>query len=477
MVVIGDFIAIVVAFVIAYILRVKLGFEIGGSDEVTGAADSISYFKAFIVVTPLWLAVFSALKLYATDIFFNRFKEAARLLIGTFIGILLVIGYEFFTNEQIFPGRLIALYAFILSFLLLLIERWIIRLFRIQMFKIDRGINRLVLIGSTAATKKLANLFSDTAKSGYKVVAIVGSEKVIPENYKGKHFTNLKSALEALENLRVSMIVQTEFFESNEKNKKILNKATEQHLAYRFIPTQEEFYTGNHTVDIFHGFPVVAVHRTALIGWGRITKRIFDIIVSSLLLLVTSPLMIVSALVRLIEDGRPILFKQKRLSRHNSHIYVYKFRSMSRRFSGKDQEKAFRSINRDDLADQYLKIGHQVKFENEPDPRLTKFGNFMRKTSIDELPQLWNVIKGDISLVGPRAIVPEELKFFKDLGSQMLYVKTGITGLAQVSGRSDISHDERAKLNAYYVRNWSFWMDIKILIKTAKAVFSKEGVR
>lgn len=479
MVVLSDFIAIVIAFVLAYILRVNLGLDVGSTSdgELVTKIDSTTFAVAFIAITPIWLAIFGSLKLYARDIFFNRFKEVARLFIGTFIGILVVIGYEFFTGEQIFPGRLIAVYGFILAFTLLLISRQLIRLIRKQLFKYGRGITRVALIGSTDATKKLAKLLSDTKSSGYNIVAIVGSKKVVPEVFKGRHFTSLKEALNELDSLDTTMIIQTEFYESRDRNKKILSSAQENHLAYRFIPTQEEFFSGNHTVDVFHGFPVVAVHRTALIGWGRIAKRIFDIIASTLLLMILSPLLLIVAALIFIEDGGPVLFKQKRLSRYNKHIHVYKFRTMSRKFSGKDPEKVFREIGRDDLADQYLNVGHQVDFGSERDIRLTKVGDIIRKLSIDELPQLWNVIRGDISLVGPRAIVPEELKFFKDLGNQMLYVKTGITGLAQVSGRSDISHDERAKLNAYYVRNWTFWLDIKILAKTARQLFSKEGTR
>ena len=477
MVVIGDFLAIIIGFALAYLLRVTLGVEVGGNGEVTTTIEAVTYIKAFFVITPVWLLVFHSLKLYASDIYFNRYREFARLFLGTFLGILIVIGYEFFTNETIFPGRLIAIYGFSLAYVLLLLERQIIRWFRQRLFRFGRGISRVVLIGSTEATKYLAKLFSGSTEMGYEVVAIVGSDKVVPKKFAGKHFTVLSEALKSLDDLDATMIVQTEFFESRDKNKKILNQANKHHLAYRFIPTQEEFYTGNHTVDIFHGYPVVAVHQTALIGTGRIVKRLFDIAVASVALIVLSPFMLIVALANLIQDGRPVLFKQKRLSRYNQHIHVYKFRSMRKEFSGKNQEKAFRSIGRDDLADQYLKVGHQVDFGEEEDVRITKLGRLWRASSIDELPQLWNVIKGDISLVGPRAIVPEELKFFKDLGPKMLYVKTGITGLAQVSGRSDISHEERAKLNAYYVNNWSFWLDIKIIFKTIRLLLTGKGVR
>lgn len=471
-VMIGDFFAIIFAFVLAYILRVSLDI---GITEASGGISSVgawSYFSAFLVITPLWIIVFGTLGLYGRDIYFNRFKEAAKVLIGTFLGILLVIGYEFFANLTILPGRLIAVYGFVLAFILLLVMRQAIRWARVQFFKVGRGITRVVLVGSTEATKKLARMFANTRNTGYEVVGILGNKKVLPKNFNGIQFKTLDELVKKTPKLNASMVVQTEFFDSLERNKKILKLAADEHMAYRFIPTQEGFYTGNHSVDLFHGYPIVSVHRTALVGWGRILKRGFDIMASVMALIILSPFMLIAAIATLVTEGRPIIFKQKRLTRYNKHIYAYKFRSMSLQFSGKDQEKAFRKIGRNDLADQVVRVGGQVDFKGEPDPRITKVGRFIRKTSIDELPQLWNVIKGEMSLVGPRAIVPEELKFFKEYGRDMLYVKTGITGLAQVSGRSDISHDERAKLNAYYVQNWSFWMDLKIIIKTIKQVFT-----
>lgn len=130
-------------------------------------------------------------------------------------------------------------------------------------------------------------------------------------------------------------------------------------------------------------------------------------------------------------------------------------------------------MGRPDLAHEYEK--HR-KILSQPDPRITKFGHFIRKTSIDELPQLWNVLRGELSLVGPRPIEPIELPRYEDRGPLLLSVRSGMTGLWQVSGRNDLPFDKRVELELYYAQNWSFWLDLKILIKTPQALLSRKGV-
>ena len=145
---------------------------------------------------------------------------------------------------------------------------------------------------------------------------------------------------------------------------------------------------------------------------------------------------------------------------------------MKRKYSGRDPVEVFREINRNDLIDAFNK---SVKLVD--DPRISGIGKLIRRFSLDEIPQLFNVVKGDISLVGPRAVVVEELKYYKDKSSLLLSVKTGITGLAQVSGRSNIDYYERARIDLYYVQNWSFWLDLTILFKTLRVVLSRSGAR
>jgi len=147
---------------------------------------------------------------------------------------------------------------------------------------------------------------------------------------------------------------------------------------------------------------------------------------------------------------------------------------MTWKYCGQDAETIFEQMGRDDLVKE-----HRKNFKVENDPRITRFGKFLRDTSLDELPQLFNVLKGDLSLVGPRPIPASELdaKFTKNSGALLLSVKSGVTGLWQVSGRSDLTTSQRVQLELYYVQNWSFWLDIKILFKTILVVIKRTGVR
>jgi undecaprenyl-phosphate galactose phosphotransferase len=166
----------------------------------------------------------------------------------------------------------------------------------------------------------------------------------------------------------------------------------------------------------------------------------------------------------------PTLFRDRRLTRFGNTATIYKFRSMKRGITGLTPEQAFEKMGKPELIKAYRHGGDQIM----DDPRVTRLGKFLRRTSLDELPQLINIVRGDISLVGPRALQVSELEQYdkKDL---ILAVKSGLTGLAVVSGRRDISFEERRKLDLYYVQNWSLWLDLTILAKTVRAVINRGG--
>jgi len=184
----------------------------------------------------------------------------------------------------------------------------------------------------------------------------------------------------------------------------------------------------------------------------------------------------VAILVKLKDPNGPILYRHRRLSRNGVEVYVLKFRTMAWRYCTgpnrpfKTAEDAFKAMGREDLVKEF-KLSQKV----DDDPRVTRFGRFLRRTSLDELPQLFNVIKGDMSMVGPRPIIPAELEHYGDKSASFLALKPGIAGLWQTSGRSDVSYDDRVKLDIYYIENWSLLLDIKILFKTVIAILSGRG--
>ena len=182
--------------------------------------------------------------------------------------------------------------------------------------------------------------------------------------------------------------------------------------------------------------------------------------------------MIVFIIIKLSCIKAPAIYADERLTQFNRRFRCYKFRSMKPEYSGMTPEHAFIKMGKPELIKKYRKNGDYLK----DDPRITKFGRFIRKTSIDELPQLFNILKGDISLIGPRALLPDELRDYGDR-SLILTVKSGLTGFAQVSGRRDISFEERRALDIYYVRNWSLTLDTQIFFKAIAAVLKHDGAK
>lgn len=465
--IIADFLTLLVAFGIAYILRVQFDPR-----PLISQVYATQFFTTFALLAPFWILIFAALGLYQATTYNRRLVEWGKIAVGAFIGILLVIGWEYISELHLFPARLVAVYALVASFLLIVVERELLRVTRSLLFYFGRGVSRVLIIGDSSATRDIADNLSNTYKSGYKVVAIAGPKKVIPPGLEVRHFTSVDNALKKIKELRITTIIQTDLYDSAARNQQILGAAQVHHISYSFIPGEAEFYAGKNTVDVFLGYPMISVSQTPLIGWGAMTKQVFDTIVSLVLIILLSPVLLILILLQLIFNPGPVFYISKRLSKFSEPVNLIKFRSMSPKYGKKDAAAEFREMGREDLALEYEK---NRKVAN--DPRITRFGNFLRKTSLDELPQIFNVLRGDLSLVGPRPILPQEANFSPNRTALLHSVKSGVTGLWQVSGRSNLSFEERIELELFYAQNWSFWLDIKILFKTLAVVIRKKGAK
>ena len=465
--IIGDFLALVAAFTIAYILRVSFSHV-----PLSAHVNAQTYINIVISLLPIWLIIFAVLGLYNSRNYENRFSEIGRLFAGSVIGVMAVISYSYLANVKIFPARMVVLYGLILAFLLPFIFRTIARGVRRISFRYGKHINTILLVGDTRLTPAMA---SAVARSKYiegnVVVGVVGGLKHPLDSPKIPIYSDIEEAAKALRASPPDMIVQTELYSSADRNSEVLEYAQQHHMDYRFVPGNNEMFVGKIEVELFHSVPMVAVHQTPLVGWGRVVKRTFDIIMGAFCLVLTSPILLVAAICIKFSDGGPVFLRQARLTRANRVFKVYKFRSHSVKYSGLSPEAAFTKMGRPELIKEYRDNGDKLA----EDPRITRIGRFIRKYSIDELPQLFNVIKGDISLVGPRALVPEELAKYSKRHT-ILSVRSGMTGLAQVSGRRDINFDERRKLDIYYVQNWTFWGDIVIMVRTVWIVLFHKGV-
>ncbi|HEU5005145.1 MAG TPA: sugar transferase [Candidatus Saccharimonadales bacterium] len=465
--VVGDYLAVLAAFAAAFFIRGHLS-KVPVAHPISGT----TYLGAFLALLPFWILLFGLLGLYSNNIYEKRFREMGRLLVGSFVGLLFIISYGYAVNRQIFPARLVPVYGFGLAFLFLIFFRNFVRMLRSILFAYDIGITNLLIIGDTKVARELVGALANNKVSGYRIVGVIGSKSRTAERFPHlKTFSSLEEATKDLKANDIHAILQTELYADNLKNNEILEFAQVHHIAFRFVPGNSELFVGNIDVELFRSsVPVIAVHQTPLIGWGRVVKRVCDFIFASLLLIVTSPLFLLITLLELVSGGGSIFFRQVRLTRFDQEFKVFKFRTQYRKYDGTTPEEAFAMMGQPELARQYRANGDYLP----KDPRITPIGKWLRASSLDELPQLINIFRGDLSFVGPRALIPQELSLYEQRHT-ILAVKSGLTGLAQVSGRRDISFEERRNLDIYYVQNWSLWLDISIVIKTIRAVLSRSG--
>lgn len=465
--VVGDFLALVAGFIGGYAIRAHSNIP------VAHPIPSHTYIEVFLSVLPFWIIIFALLGLYNSNIYEKRFSELPRLFVGSFLGLTFVIFWNFVSVTPIFPSKLVPIYGFILAFLFLVIFRNVARLVRSELFGYNKGLSRVLIVGNTDMSNELIDWLIDSKHSGYKIVGVVGGKRAIGTHTTLPLYSHFSQFLEAYPNPNLHSIIQTEMYTDEPRNAELLTYAQEHHATYRFVPGNTELFVGNVNVELFRGStPVITVRQTALFGWGRIVKRLFDIIFGSLLLLIASPIFLIVAIAIKLTGGGTVFFRQKRLTRFNKEFLVYKFHTQNPKYDGTTPEEAFALMGKPELSKTYRANGDFL----QKDPRVTALGKFLRATSLDEVPQLINVVRGDISIVGPRALIPQELEIYKKR-HQILSVKSGITGLAVVSGRRNISYDERRRLDLYYVQNWSFWLDLVIIAKTIRAVFTGYGAK
>ena len=461
--IIGDAVALVLSFAMAYFIRVHVDprpYEFN--------SQLLVFTRETLWVIPFLIVILAALGLYKKPVFLgkSRLPEVGRLILAAILSVAALIVYDFFTSNNLFPVRVVALMSVFLSFLFLAVERMLMRLIVKQIFKRDYGTKRVVIIGNNKNTEYLANYISSSPESGYRLVGVVSARKYIPEDLRDKQYSSLK---DALRRAKPDVIFQTD----EKSTEYVYRQAINQHLLYYFVPSETALSSHFGELELVGNTPAVLVKLTPLTGGAAVVKRMCDIVLSFIGLIIGAiPMFIIWLVIKLSDVKHKAIYADERLTQFNRKFRCYKFRSMKSEYSGMTPEEAFIKMGKPELIKKYRKNGDFLK----DDPRITKFGRFIRKTSLDELPQLVNILKGDISLIGPRALLPGELRDYGDR-SLLLTVKSGLTGFAQVSGRRDISFEERRALDIYYVMNWSLMLDTQIFFRTIVSVIKRDGAK
>ncbi len=460
----GDACAILLSFLVAYLMRTHLDQRPFYFD-----ADPWRFVISMVVMVPVYLVILASVGLYRKSVFLgnSRWHEIGRLFLASVIGMMAIITCDFFLDLDLFPVRPVALYAMVSCFVLLGLFRGAVRWGRLIALRHNRrAALRTIIIGNTQNTEYLADYIASYPESGFRLCGVVASAKYIPKDLRSKQYSSLK---EALKKSRPDVIFQTD----DKRTEYVYRQAINQHLLYYFVPSNAALTSQTGDLELVGSTPAILVRATPLAGSARFIKRCGDIIFSIIALVIALiPMLIIWIVEKLSDPRAPAFYSEIRLSRYNRRFKIYKFRSMKPEYSGLSPEEAFTKMGKPQLIKKYRAGGDMIP----NDPRITKLGKFLRATSLDELPQLFNVLRGDISLVGPRALVPGELHHYGDR-SLLLSVKSGLTGLAQVSGRRDISFEERRALDLYYIQNWSVWLDFRIIFRTIGAVLLCKGAK
>ena len=460
---IGDAVMLILSFATAYAIRVHVDPR-----PYTFESQLFEFTMEIVWLVPIMLIIIAALGLYKKSVFLNKSKlpEIGRLMLAAVLSVAALVVYGYFTDKNLFPVRVVAILAVVLSFVFLLIERLLVIFVAKQIFKKNYGTKRVVIIGNNQNTEYLADYITSVPESGYRLAGIVANRRFIPKDLKTRQYSSLK---DALKHVRADVIFQTD----EKRTEYVYRQAILRHMLYYFVPSETALSSHFGELELVGNTPAVLVRLTPLTGGGAFIKRTFDIVFSLVAIIVTAiPMGAVWLILKFSDLKAPAIYKSERLTRYNRRFKCYKFRSMKPEYSGMTPEEAFIKMGKPELIKKYRRNGDYLK----NDPRITKFGAFIRRTSVDELPQLFNILKGDISLIGPRALLPGELRDYGDR-SLILSVKSGLTGFAQVSGRRDISFEERRALDIYYVMNWSLTLDAQIFFKTIAAVFRGEGAK
>ena len=468
-----DFLALLAAFVVSYIIRVK--FE---GKPVAHPIPAIEFVQVIAILLPLWIIIFALSGLYAQSNLRGKLGEIGKVFVAVSGGVMLSILLDFFRPVSLFPSKAVPIYAYGLGLVFVLLSRTLVRALQRWLFQFGVGVHNMIIIGSGDIAQRIAPDLSETF-SGYRLLACVDTAKGAARRMKGVPvFATLEEAMAAVApGGSIDEIIQADSALEQDEVLGLVNYAANHQIGYRFVPNQFGLYASNSALGTLAGIQLIEIRLTPLEGWGRISKRIFDLMGSFFGVIVLSPvLLVVGLLVKLRDPKGPLLFRHHRLSRNGHSVSVLKFRTMLWRYCDgpdrpyKSAEQTFKAMGRPDLIEEF-KIAQKV----EQDPRVSRLGRFLRRSSLDELPQLFNVLMGDMSLVGPRPIINAELEHYGDRGAIFLALKPGITGLWQISGRSDISYDDRVKLDIFYVENWSLLLDIKILLKTVLTIVRGRG--
>jgi len=458
---ISDALLIAVVFWFAHFLREELAFRyplpyrILGFSSSFGIVAPFRYYKwLYLIILPVYPLLLDINGFYSRAYTLRRRNTLWILVKSCAVCMLVIVAAMYFFRLAMLSRWVVALFA-LFSIAALFAKDRLFQMFMRYRARSGKDVTQVILVGSEEHNAEFTTLLEEHPEWSLRVAASLDPSANL--------LTELPSLLH---NHPIGCVVfnvsQTAFGEIEKAILACEVEGVEAWLVADFVKTS----IARATVDDFYGKPLLVFSSTPDTSWQLVCKRLIDVIGAVIILAIFGPLIMLpcAIILKFVSPG-PILFQQKRRGLHGRIFTMYKFRSM---------------VTNAEMLQAELEIFNEMKgpaFKMEDDPRVTPFGRFLRRTSVDELPQLWNVLKGDMSLVGPRPPIPSEVQHYDPWHRRRLSMKPGLTCIWQISGRNRINFDQWMKLDLQYIDNWSLWLDLKILVRTLPVVLTGFGAK
>jgi len=437
-----DIVMIILAFATAYYFRT--GLEVAPAFYNPGFTE---YLQDLFYLLPIWIGLMALNGLYSIRSNYGYLHDLYRIFIASSIAILLLIVFIFF-SKSLFFSRIIIISMWAISILFIFFGRIVLKAIRrILAKKYGIGQVRVLIIGEGEMVEKISDEIHSEDNNIRKIIGIMGD---VHGNELGlKNLGSLDNLNSVLRRNSIDEVIMTTHF-AGSKMIDLVQTCADQKVNFKYIPDTFSLMTSSFQPALLGTLPTMELKPLPLDGWGRIIKRFMDILFSSILLIVLSPFsLLIAFLIKATSKG-PVLFARERVGRDERPFIFYKFRSM--------------------YLDKCDYKGEVWTTQEDEKTRITPVGRILRKTNLDELPQLWNILIGDMSFIGPRPEFPQLVhKFEAQIPDYFRRhrAKAGLTGWAQVNGlKGDTSVSERVRYDIYYIENWSLWFDFKIILKT-----------
>lgn len=472
----------VACFLAAFKLRE--GGEILSSTAWAWSQSFVPYAGILYFAVPVRIGMLIYQRVFRLQGAFSYTQEALKIFKAVSVSSLLIVAWAFlfrggFAFREFSYSRAVFLLDFVLALTIFtalhLTLRYIQTIFR------DRDINLIptLIVGTNAEAEQTVRELRVRRALGYRVVGVVGSagsmQKELAEAPVVGELDDLSRLIRELEIQEV--IITDNTLPSERLFEAMMQVGRKQRVEFRFAPSLFNVLPQKTSVEQIGVLPMVRLFREPLSDIERFVKRISDIVISGVALILLAPIWLVISLLIRSDSKGPILFRQERVGMDGRIFLCYKFRTMRADSDENIHREAYRKniegAGEANSGDEEQPVFGKVK----DDPRITKTGRWLRRSSLDELPQLLNVLEGDMSIVGPRPPIPYEVEEYDIWHRKRLDMKPGITGLWQVSGRNRLTFDEMVRIDMYYIENWSLWLDLKIILLTLPAMLRGDGAR